>query len=94
MKYVNADQGIMGRQARDKLTDFTGTVIAVVFYITGCHQVLLQPRIKPDGTMTESQWIDLQRLEVTSNTAVVLDNSNAGFGKAPPKNITIEKGMI
>lgn len=52
----------MGIIARDSITGFEGRVTAICEYITGCHQALVQPRVKDDGTFVEPRWIDLDRL--------------------------------
>ena len=85
MEYVNADQPLMGTNVSDKITGFEGRVIGVVFYITGCHQALVQPRVKKGGSMADSHWIDLQRLVVHDPERLTFDNIGAGFDKAPPK---------
>ena len=85
MMHANSVQPLLGMCAHDKITGFNGRVIGVVFYLTGCHQALIQPLIKNNGDMPESHWIDLQRLTVEEDEKLVLDNTNAGFDKAPPK---------
>ena len=85
MIHVNPDQPLIGMCAQDKITGFSGRITGVVFYITGCHQALVQPSTKDSGDMSESHWIDLQRLIVRENERLTFDNTNAGFDKAPPK---------
>lgn len=77
----------LGQTVRDRITGFQGVVTGVVNYISGCNQALVVPRVKDDGSLTDAQWFDLQRLEVeTSIATVTLDNgSSPGFDRAPPK---------
>lgn len=77
----------LGQTVRDRITGFQGVVTGIVNYISGCHQALVVPRVKDDGSLTDSQWFDLQRLEIEGSIAVVtLDNgSSPGFDRAAPK---------
>ena len=53
----------LGHQIEDKITGFQGAVIGIVEYLTGCKQLLIQPRVK-DGAWVESHWIDVDRADV------------------------------
>lgn len=75
----------LGVTARDKITGFEGVVTGMAYYLTGCHQVLLQPAMS-EGKWVESHWFDLQRLEVTNGEVVVLDNAETpGFDREAPR---------
>lgn len=77
-----------GKTYRDKITGFEGIATGYCQYISGCSQVLIAPRVAPDGAMRESHWFDVQRVEVVWDdaSAVNLDNSDTpGFDKAAPK---------
>lgn len=52
----------IGCIGRDSITGFSGRVIAVAKYITGCNQVLLAPPLSPNGEYVESRWMDFERL--------------------------------
>lgn len=77
----------LGVTAVDRITGFRGVVTGIVEYISGCNQALVVPRVKEDGSSTDAQWFDLQRLSVDSaHPVVTLDNgSSPGFDRAPPK---------
>ena len=76
----------LGRTMRDRVTGFTGVATGVVFYLTGCNQVLLTPPVGEDGKARDAGWYDQQRLaEVALVARVVLDNGTApGFDVLPP----------
>lgn len=76
-----------GRKVKDRITGFSGVVTGVVFYLTGCHQALVCPGMDKDGKLQDSNWFDIQRLEVDeAEAAIVLDNSaSPGCDRAPPK---------
>jgi len=56
-----------GKEATDKITGFTGTIVAVSSYITGCDQVLLQPPFKKNE-WKDGRWFDDDRLELTGKS--------------------------
>lgn len=78
---------IIGKSVTDKITGFAGVVIGRVEYITGCNQLLVQPRVTDPSKVPESSWIDEQRIDVQQDAGVVtLDNGvTPGFDKAAPK---------
>jgi hypothetical protein len=53
---------LLGRAARDRITGLSGIVIAHAQHLTGSERVLLQPRLKPNGDMTDPIWFDVERL--------------------------------
>lgn len=76
----------LGHTYRDRVTGFIGVAIGYVQYITGCNQALLSPPVGTDGSLRDSNWFDVQRLEQTDAPALVLDNGeHPGFEKAPPR---------
>jgi len=54
----------LGNKVEDKVSGFTGVVTGIVDYITGCRQALVAPRLDKDGKRVDSEWFDVQRLEV------------------------------
>lgn len=76
----------LGHTFKDKITGFTGVATGHVFYTTGCNQILLAPKCGDDGSFKESQWFDVQRLELLDQERIRLDNSrNPGACEAAPK---------
>jgi hypothetical protein len=74
----------LGQSCRDTITGFTGIAIAKVKYITGCDKVELQPKQKEDGTVPESTWVDVNRVEVLDEPVVKLGTSkDKGAGNLP-----------
>lgn len=62
---------MLGKKVRDKVTGFEGVVTGRVEYLTGCAQVLVQPRVKGDGEFIESRWLDEPRAEVVDEQPVM-----------------------
>ncbi|MEW6115629.1 MAG: hypothetical protein AB1553_01855 [Nitrospirota bacterium] len=64
----------LGQKYKDKITGFEGVATGYVQYISGCNQALLVPKVSADGTLRESLWFDVQRLEVVGTEVIKLDN--------------------
>mgnify|MGYP001557762942 CR=1 FL=1 len=75
----------LGQKVQDVITGFEGVVTGRVAYISGCKQNLVAPRIKPDGTLAESQWFDEDRLTVLDAPPISLKVRAPGPDKAAPK---------
>lgn len=77
----------MEKTYRDKITGFQGVATGYVNYISGCNQVLLAPHVSDDGSMRDSYWFDVQRVEVISGSGTIIlhNEQNLGFDKAAPK---------
>jgi len=58
----------LGKQGLDKITGFTGIITSVHFYITGCAQYGLQPRIGADGKVPDKGYFDQGRVLITEST--------------------------
>ena len=83
---IKTNKVVNGAKVTCKITGFTGIVTGIVTYITGCSQCLVQPRMKEDGSIPDSMWIDIQRLDVVSDDIIKLDNSvTPGCDKQAPK---------
>ncbi len=77
---------MLGWLMKDVITGFVGNVTGVAYYISGCNQALIQPKVKEDGSIKEGQWFDFQRLENTGGERIVLDNGDTpGCDMEAPK---------
>ena len=72
------DESVFGKTVKDKISGFTGTVTGGSSYITGCVQLLVQPRLKEDGSFNDARWFDEDRLEILGSKAVTLTVSKVG----------------
>jgi hypothetical protein len=76
----------LGKSYLDVITGFEGIVTGLVEYVSGCNQALLTPKVDAEGKLREAQWFDVQRLRMTGDAAITLDNGRtAGFDKPAPK---------
>lgn len=55
----------LGRHGKDTITGFEGIITSEHRYLTGCTQYGLQPKIKEDGSLPDSRYFDITRVEVT-----------------------------
>ena len=79
-------QDLLGKKVTDKITGFKGTVIGVVFYLTGCNQALVVPKASEESKAPDGHWYDIQRLEVSDEAAITLDNGDKpGCDQTPPR---------
>lgn len=71
MKNVQKHLSLLGLNARDRVTGFTGVVTSVCFDLYGCIQAVLNPGIGADGKMGDQLWFDVNRLEVLAPEPVM-----------------------
>jgi len=69
----------LGKEARDKITGFTGTITGHAEYLTGCDQYVLQPLCDDINKYPEAQWFDEGRVEflgqaITQNDVLADEN--------------------
>ena len=76
----------LGMTGTDLITGFKGTIVAFTYYITGCNQVCLTPKMGKDGKVEDSRWFDEQRVIIDHKAKIVqLDNRKTpGFGEQAP----------
>jgi len=53
----------MGEKATDRITGYTGTVIARIDYLNGSVQYQLQAEGLHEGSPVKAQWFEQERLE-------------------------------
>ena len=76
----------LGQKAKDVITGFSGVVTGKCTYITGCSQSLMIPPVKPDGELIAGQWVDDDRLEITSEDQLKLAVEHSGPDLPPPRS--------
>lgn len=70
----------IGETGKDRITGFMGVCTARAEYITGCNQLLIQPKLDKDGGFVEGRWIDEDRVELVDAPIVSLAGlSKPGF---------------
>lgn len=76
----------LGKTVRDEITKFEGVVTGHVVYLTGCNQLLVQPKCDDKGQFIEARWFDEDRCWIVWDIkSVQLPRKSAdGFDKAAP----------
>jgi hypothetical protein len=76
----------LGATYSDIITGMSGIATGYVQYLTGCNQVLLQPKSKNGGNV-ESFWVDEQRLTKLDKKVIELLvlKKVSGFDKPAPR---------
>ena len=54
----------LGSTARDTISGFKGTVIAITTWLNGCVRITIAPHELKDGKRIESDTFDVQQIEV------------------------------
>ena len=77
----------LGQVVKDKITGFEGTATGRVEYLTGCTQVLVQPRVDESGKLIDSAWMDESRMEIVTADPLRIDvpAGNPGADKPAPR---------
>lgn len=60
----------LGDKVKDTLSGFTGVAVSSHHYLHGCTRITVQPEVKEDGTLPETQTFDEPQLEVVVTEAV------------------------
>jgi hypothetical protein len=64
---VKENLNLLGRHAKDKVTNFQGVITSIAFDLYGCNQALLNPGIDNEGKLRDQNWFDINRLEVAGS---------------------------
>lgn len=70
---------LLGHQATDKITGFTGIVTTVGFDLYGCVQVILTPKMR-DEKLPDAGWFDVKRLDVDALQPMIPRSFDVAFG--------------
>ncbi len=59
--------GLLGLEARDRITGFAGVITSISFDLYGCVQAVITPNgLDKDGKIQDGRWMDTNRLEVST----------------------------
>lgn len=57
----------LGLQAKDKITGFTGILVARCEFLTGCNRYCIQPTYLHDSKPVEGLYFDEGQIEIIGN---------------------------
>lgn len=77
----------LGKKMRDTVTGFEGIATSKVYFLTGCTQFGLTPRITGENKRPETEYFDEQRLEVVDDARAPVRTSPTGgdMGRETPR---------
>ena len=64
---AEAHVDLLGKEVKDRVSGFEGTVVTVSFDLFGCIQAIVKPPVDKDGKLGDGHWFDIHRLEVTNH---------------------------
>lgn len=76
---------ILGYRIKDKITLMEGVAQSVCFDLYGCIQVCINLGIDKDGKLKDSYWLDVNRIEIISETRV-MEPPSFEFGQVAEGN--------
>lgn len=68
---VQQHMSLLGHRVVDKVTGFKGIVTSVCFDLFGCIQAGVNPGLSAEGKLMDSNWFDVNRLDVISSEPVM-----------------------
>lgn len=79
----------LGKEAKDKITGFTGIITGKVIYLFGCNQYGITPKVdKKDCKTGSTEWFDEGRIEIIGKGVIpeeVKVKKNGGPNRDCPK---------
>lgn len=79
MLNIQKHLSLLGLKVKDRVTGFRGVVVSVGFDLYGCVQAIVNPGADKEAKPRESQWFDVNRLEVLDKKPV-MNQPNFEFG--------------
>jgi len=75
----------LGAYVKDTITGMEGHVTGIAAFITGCAQLLVQPKMDGDNKFVEPRFFDVPRLEM-------LDAERLELGKKKHDKVRVDGG--
>lgn len=77
----------LGCTAKDRISGFSGIVIAITEWLNGCQRITLAPQsISADGKLLDNQTFDAEQVEVVTLTEFVSTKPHGGPAIAPTRS--------
>lgn len=75
----------LGRTATDKVSGFKGIITAVVYYLNGCTQYGIVPKVGADGKSREAEYFDDKQVVITAVKINITSKPTGGPQRDCPK---------
>lgn len=73
----------LGDTAQDLVTGFSGMVVGITEFITGCKRITLQPPVTKSGEVPETQSFDEPMLKVIKKATKTIKEARGIIEKQP-----------
>lgn len=71
---------LLGKRAKDKVTNYTGVITTLSFDLYGCVQAVITPSVDDKGEIKSGNWFDVTRLEILDHSPVMdIPNFSSGY---------------
>lgn len=80
MSYTNESEWVanLGDRAKDKITGFTGIIVAQTKWLNGCMRLTIEPEQLKDGKPIDPHSFDQDQVEVVSPEAMPMPPKKTG----------------
>lgn len=75
----------LGDKARDQISGFTGTIVAITEWLNGCRRITIQPSALHEGKPVENSTFDAEQLEKVEEGPVLSPSRTGGPSIAPQR---------
>lgn len=74
----------LGSKVKSKVTGFVGITTSRTVYLNGCVNYCVTPGVDKDNKVLDSQWVDVQDLELVTENVVKATPAPTGGGPNSP----------
>lgn len=81
----------LGDKVKDTVTNYTGIVVGISYYLQGCRQIGVKSQELKDGKPMNAIWFDEPQLKIVKKGVVKPLNTEEPLPEAKPKKIAKRK---
>ena len=70
---------LLGKEATEKVTGFSGVITSVSFDLYGCIQVVITPKVDREGKCPDGHWFDVSRIKLGKDSGMPKPNFNRNY---------------
>lgn len=76
----------LGDRVQDRISKFTGVVVAITDWLNGCRRITIQPESLHDGKPVDSHTFDSEQVVVLESAPSVVASSKGGPSIEPVRS--------
>lgn len=84
-KFKRDDSLKLGDKAKDQISEFTGTIVAITEWLNGCRRITIQPSALFEGKPVDSSTFDAEQIEKVEEGPVLSASRTGGPSIAPQR---------